>query len=142
MIEIVSAGGVVYKENTILMLQKKNGDWVLPKGRIEKGETLEITALREVKEETNVDAVILDYIGNTTYKFSNYWTHYKVVSKTVSWYLMQAKNYDLIPLRAEGFTNAKFLPTKMASKCAKYNDERKIIDKAIEAMHINNYNLR
>ena len=33
----VSSGGVVIFGNTILLLRKYNGDWVLPKGRLEKG---------------------------------------------------------------------------------------------------------
>jgi len=45
MVEI-SAGGVVVFGNAILLLKKYNGDWVLPKGRIEKGEEVEATALR------------------------------------------------------------------------------------------------
>ena len=36
MIEEVSSGGVVIFGNTILLLKKFNGDWVLPKGRVEK----------------------------------------------------------------------------------------------------------
>ena len=55
--EEVSAGGVVLVGNAILLLKKYNGDWVLPKGKVEPGETHEETALREVKEETGVKAV-------------------------------------------------------------------------------------
>lgn len=139
MIEVVSAGGVVYHEGFILMLQKKNGDWVLPKGRIEKGETLEDTALREVKEETNVDATILNYIGATNYEFSNYWTHYEQVNKTVSWYIMKADSLDLIPLEKEGFVNAEFHSFEKACKLAKYNDERTIIERAFVLIDKYNY---
>jgi 8-oxo-dGTP pyrophosphatase MutT (NUDIX family) len=116
------------------MLKKKNGDWVLPKGRIEKGETLEETALREVKEETNVEAEIYDYIGVTTYSFSNYWTHYELVEKSVSWYLMRYIKCELKPLRKEGFVEAKFVDLEEVLMIAKYEDEKKIIRRAIEAI--------
>ena len=116
------------------MLRKKNGDWVLPKGRIENDETLEETAIREVKEETNVDAIILDYIGITSYSFSNFWTDYQMINKTVSWYLMEAKSFDLEPLIEEGFVEAAFIETSKVIKMAKYDDERKVIRKAIEAI--------
>ena len=53
-----SAGGVVLLGNAILLLRKYNGDWVLPKGKIESGESHEEAALREVKEETGVKANI------------------------------------------------------------------------------------
>lgn len=134
MIEVISAGGIVIHENGLLMLKKKNGDWVLPKGRIEKGETLEETALREVKEETNVDGEIMDYIGITTYRFSNYWTKYRVVEKTVSWYLMRPLTFSLMPLRKEGFVEARFLNLNEVLDMARYDDEKKVIRKAIESM--------
>jgi 8-oxo-dGTP pyrophosphatase MutT (NUDIX family) len=134
MLEVISAGGIVIRDNKILMLKKKNGDWVLPKGRIEKGETLEETALREVKEETNVEAEIYDYIGVTTYSFSNYWTHYELVEKSVSWYLMRYIKCELKPLRKEGFVEAKFVDLEEVLMIAKYEDEKKIIRRAIEAI--------
>ena len=58
-----SAGGVVVKDNKILLLRKYFGDWVLPKGKIEKEETTSITAVREVREETGVDAEVVKRIG-------------------------------------------------------------------------------
>ena len=131
MIEVISAGGIVYKNHSILMLKKKNGEWVLPKGRIEHGETLEETAVREVKEETNADAEIVDYLGLTTYSFSNFWTDYKVVNKTVSWYLMKGLTFSLKALRKEGFIEAKFIDIKEVLSKAQYKDERKVIKKAI-----------
>ena len=45
--EEISAGGVVLFGNAILLLRKFNGDWVLPKGRIEAGEQKKEAALRE-----------------------------------------------------------------------------------------------
>lgn len=134
MIEVISAGGIVIHNKQLLMLKKKNGDWVLPKGRIERGETLEETAVREVKEETNVDGKIIDYIGITTYRFSNYWTRYRLVEKTVSWYLMLPKSFELIPLRKEGFVEAKFIPFDDVLDTARYDDEKKVIKKALETM--------
>jgi 8-oxo-dGTP pyrophosphatase MutT (NUDIX family) len=132
--EVISAGGIVHYNRQILMLKKKNGDWVLPKGRIEANETLEETAIREVKEETNVDGVIIDYLGITAYSFSNFWTDYELINKTVSWYLMEARSYELIALRAEGFVKAAFIDIDKILKLAKYDDEKKVIRKAIETM--------
>jgi len=132
--KVISAGGIVYHNNGFLMLKKKNGDWVLPKGRIEIGESLEETAVREVKEETNIDATIVDYLGATTYSFSNFWTEYKVIHKTVSWYLMAADSYVLSALEAEGFVKASFIAIDKVLQIAKYEDEKKVIKKAIEAL--------
>ena len=80
---VTSAGGVVVLGNSVLMLRKTNGDWVLPKGRIEENESAMQAATREVKEETGIKAVIEDYIGSTNFKFKNIWTNNEIVSKDV-----------------------------------------------------------
>ena len=41
--------------------------WILPKGHVEEGERMEETALREVREETGLEADILDRLGDVTY---------------------------------------------------------------------------
>jgi len=72
-IQVVSCGGVVIHKNKILCLYKnQNGrymGWVMPKGATEEGETYKQTAIREVKEETGVNARIVKYIGKTQYNF-------------------------------------------------------------------------
>ncbi len=50
---VPAAGGIVKKENTWLFLFRK-GKWDLPKGKQDEGETPEMTALREVREETGL----------------------------------------------------------------------------------------
>jgi 8-oxo-dGTP pyrophosphatase MutT (NUDIX family) len=72
----VAYGGVIFdsKGNVLLREPKNHYDgyvWTFPKGRPDPGETPEQTALREVKEETGVDATIVgalpdDYMGGTT----------------------------------------------------------------------------
>ena len=48
--EEISAGGVVLFGNAVLLLRKFNGDWVLPKGKVEEEETKQDAAVREVSE--------------------------------------------------------------------------------------------
>ena|SRR3989338_9338264 len=51
-----TAGAIVHYENNILLVKNQNGTvYSMPKGKAEKGETLEQTAIREVKEETGLD---------------------------------------------------------------------------------------
>jgi len=60
----VSAGGVVIRMTNkklfiILLKDKKFDDYLLPKGRIEKGESLENAAKREISEETGINYLML-----------------------------------------------------------------------------------
>ena len=48
-----AAGGVVVRQGQLLLLHKhRQNEYVLPKGHVEEGETLEQTAVRETQEET------------------------------------------------------------------------------------------
>ena len=50
-----SCGCVVFNEGKVLMIQHNEGHWDFPKGHVEENETEIQTAIREVKEETNID---------------------------------------------------------------------------------------
>ena len=74
MVEATSCGGVVIFRGKILLLYKnyknKYEGWVLPKGTVEEGEEFKDTTIREVKEETGVDAQIIKYVGKSQYTFN------------------------------------------------------------------------
>ena len=130
----VSSGGVVVFGNAILLLKKYNGDWVLPKGRLEKGENIKSAALREVLEETGVKGEIINYIGAVHYNYKNL-KEDELVSKTVHWYLMRSSSMDCTPQRREGFIDAMYVHIDKAKNLVRYTDERKIILKGIELMN-------
>lgn len=130
MIEEVSAGGIVVFGNTLLLLKKFNGDWVLPKGRVEKDENIRETALREVLEESGVKGEILRYIGMVHYTYKNLKGD-ETVYKTVHWYLMKTNSMESVPQKKEGFVEATFVHIDKATDLVKYEDERKIINKAL-----------
>lgn len=46
----------------------EQGDWSLPKGKLEPGETASVCALREVKEETGLDCTLGRYVGQIEYR--------------------------------------------------------------------------
>lgn len=135
MIEEVSSGGVVIFGNTILLLKKFNGDWVLPKGRVEKNEAIKEAALREVLEESGVKAEILRYIGMVHYKYKNL-KEDEMVYKTVHWYLMKTNCMDCTPQKKEGFVDAVFVHIDKAKELVRYKDEKNIILKALRMMEL------
>ena len=130
----VSSGGVVAFGNTILLLKKYNGDWVLPKGRVENGESTKAAALREVLEEAGVKGQILDYIGEVNYEYKNLRKN-EIVYKTVHWYLMKTSSMDCVPQKKEGFVDAKFVHMDKAKRILRYTDEQKIIISGIELIN-------
>lgn len=87
-----SAGGVVYRSTdhgTEVIVSKHSGyhKWVLPKGLVEDGESLEQTALREVAEEVGVKAEIESSLGEPESYI--YTLNGERIFKKVQYYLMK-----------------------------------------------------
>ena len=72
-IQVRAAGGVVRRRGPaglweiVLVHRPRYGDWGLPKGKLDPGETVEEAALREVEEETGLVCRLLRPFGETTY---------------------------------------------------------------------------
>lgn len=86
-----SAGGIVFREESgqvvVLVTQSSAHDgWIFPKGHLEHGETSSDAALREVKEETGVDARIVERVGTIRYAFR---ARGRQIAKTALFYLME-----------------------------------------------------
>lgn len=133
MVEATSCGGVVIFRGKILLLYKNYKNryegWVLPKGTVEEGEDHTETALREVREETGVDASIIKYIGKSQYSFT---TQNDLVNKKVYWYLMMADNYYSKPQREEYFLDSGYYKYHEASHLLKFLNEKQILDRAYD----------
>lgn len=125
-----SAGGVVINNGKVLILKKYYGDWVLPKGKMENNETTDITAVREVEEETGIKAEIIKKIGYARYHYLN--QEDKDVSKRVDYYIMKQIGGNLIPQKEEGFSFADFVDYKMAVELLKHDSEKRMVKNAIK----------
>ena len=131
MIEATSCGGVVIYRGTILTLSKsyknKSEGWVLPKGTVEAGEEYKDTAIREVLEESGVQASIIKYIGKSQYSFN---VPEDTVEKEVHWYLMMAGSYYSKPQREEYFVDSGYYKYHEAYHLLKFSNERQILERA------------
>jgi len=101
---IEAAGGIVRNTNDELLLIKRFGEIDLPKGKIEKGETPDDTALREVYEECGIDDLTVVETLQPTYHI--YSIKDKQILKKTHWYRMiYGGSESLKPQTEEGITD-------------------------------------
>lgn len=133
----ISAGGVVYRISKgieVILCRhetlKGKDVWSLPKGWVEKGEKIEQAALREVKEETGLDARIVSKIDTINYWFYNP-KEYVRVKKTVYFYLMEAIGGDISRHDFE-IKEVRWFPIEEAIDFCAYSGERSVLKKVKE----------
>lgn len=134
----VSAGGVVYRkgdtgiEICLAARRTRRGDlvWGLPKGAIEPDETPEAAAVREVLEETGLEAEIEGDLGTIRYFYV--WEGARV-RKQVRFFLMRATGGD-VSSHDEEMEDVRWFPMRRATKRAAYRGEREVIERAVEQL--------
>ena len=134
-----SAGGVVVRRlrgrpvvAAIRPAGKPEGTWALPKGLIGPGERAELTALREVAEETGVEATPVEKLGDIRYVYT--WAGERVF-KVVSFFLFRYRAGRLGNIPAEHaheVAEARWLPLDEAPTLLAYKGEREMAAKALE----------
>lgn len=113
---VEAAGGIVFNEKYEILFIKRLGRWDLPKGKVEKGESLDQAALREVEEETGLSDLILEkFINNTFHIYFE--RNGERILKTTYWYKMSYfGNGDAIPQVEEGITEVAWKDRPMIEK--------------------------
>src|SRR5699024_4192795 len=104
--------------------------WSLPKGHIEEGETAEDTAVREVKEETGIDARVRAPLGTIDYWFV---AERKRIHKTVHHFVLTATGGELSDEDVE-VTEVAWVPLSELNATLIYSDERKLVRAALEEL--------
>lgn len=104
---VVAAGGMVFNSQQEILFIKRNDRWDLPKGRVEKGETIEQAAIREVEEETGIKDVVLgEFISKTYHVFKR---NKKWKLKLTYWYKMHSDYQgEFTPQIEEGIKKVKW----------------------------------
>ncbi len=105
---VVAAGGKVYNKQGKVLFIYRNDKWDLPKGGAEKKETIDITAIREVEEETGVTGLKITKPLEMTYHIFKRNGRHKI--KVTYWFEMYTDfNGELIPQEKEGITKVEWL---------------------------------
>jgi len=107
---VEAAGGLVTLSDGRILLIERLGKWDLPKGKAEKGESLQETAIREVVEECGLKTPP-KITGELTHTFHTYHRDGRHVLKHTAWYTMcYDGDENLHPQFAEDITQAVWLP--------------------------------
>jgi 8-oxo-dGTP pyrophosphatase MutT (NUDIX family) len=136
-----SAGGVVVRRlqgrwmmAAIRPAGKEPGVWALPKGLIGADEKAEATALREVTEETGVEATPVEKLGDIRYVYT--WAGERVF-KVVSFFLFRyasGRLGDIPAAHAHEVAEARWLPLDEAPRLLAYKGEREMAVKALDRL--------
>ena len=121
-----ACGCIIIDDQKVLLVQQNEGWWGFPKGHIEDGESEIETAIREVKEETNIDVIpdeskryVQQYMLNTG------------VLKEVVFFLAKKVSSDIKAQECE-IKNIKWLDFKEAILTISFDNTRELLIKALK----------
>lgn len=115
---VIAGGGKVYNQNGDILFIYRNDKWDLPKGKTEKEESIETTAIREVEEETGVTGLEIVKPLQITYHIFKRNGKYKI--KITHWFEMKTNFCDtLYPQEEEGITKVEWLNKTQANEALK-----------------------
>ena len=114
---------------------RKRGLWALPKGNIGLDEKPEEAALREVEEETGIEARLVTKLGDVRYVYT--WAGERIF-KVVSFYLFRYRRGrlgDIAPEQRIEVDEARWLPLEDAPRLLAYRGEREMAENALAFIH-------
>ena len=128
-----SSGGIVARKSGnsffVLLIKDSYGRWTWPKGNIDKPESSEDAAIREIAEEVGIkDAEILERVGETQYFYK---LHNILRFKTVYIYLCETKQSKL-KLQKSEITDGGWFTPREALERIEYKGARDLLRKAVK----------
>ena len=137
----VSAGGVAFRRvkkklKLVIVSVKPSLRWQLPKGIVDPGETPEVTAVREVREEAGVETELLELINTVEYWYQRvqYGKHIRF-HKFVHFYLLQYINGNVEDHDHE-IEEARWVDFDEAMEMLAFKTERDVVAKAQELIWV------
>ncbi len=136
-VEQISAGGVAVRgENSnieiALISVNPSRRWQLPKGIIDDGETPEIAAVREVREEAGIEAELLEKIETIEYWYFGENGGERVrFHKLVHFFLMNYKSGDVADHDHE-VVEARWVKAEDAIEMLAFKSEKQVVEKAVK----------
>lgn len=130
-----SCGAIIYKyENSklyILLLKHNQGHWSFSKGHVENEETEKETALREIKEETNLDVCI-----DNNFRYITTYSPKENTIKDVVYFVATPLNDD-IKIQEKEISEISWYSAIEALDKITYNNDKQVLKKTIEYLNKN-----
>lgn len=121
-----SCGCIVIDNEKVLLVKHVSGHWDLPKGHIENEETEIETAVREIKEETNIDVEI-----NENYRYTIEYSPEKDVWKEVVYFMATKKGGNLKAQESE-IEEVQWVEFDEAIKKITFDNTKNVLEKAMK----------
>lgn len=127
---VPAVGVVCLRGDEVLLIRRgtppRQGEWSLPGGRIEPGERALDAALRELREETGVEAEITGLIDVVDGLFPEAGRHYVLVDYAARWISGE-------PVAGDDAMEARFVPLAQVEALIDWSETRRIIAMAAAA---------
>lgn len=131
MINEKSAGCIIIDESKVLLVQQSSGNWGFPKGHLEKNETEIEAAIRETKEETNLDVKIIE--PNVRYSIeydTEKGTHKEAV------YFLASKISENIVRQESEIGEIKWFSFEDAIKTISFENAKELLKKVLSDLNL------
>jgi 8-oxo-dGTP pyrophosphatase MutT (NUDIX family) len=136
-VDQISSGGVAFRRTeskieVAIVSVNPSRRWQLPKGIIDAGETPEIAALREVREEAGIETEIVELIEKVEYWYVGFHKGERVrFHKFVYFYLLKYLRGDVADHDHE-IAEARWTPAAEAIEMLAFKSEKDVVKKAFD----------
>ncbi len=131
MTPVPAVGVVCLRGDEVLLIQRgqppRLGEWSLPGGRIEPGERAIDAALRELREETGIEADIIGLVDVVDGLFPDAGVHYVLIDYAAVWRSGE-------PVASDDAADARFMSLDEADALVAWDETRRIIRAALQMM--------
>jgi len=139
-VEIPAAGGLVKNDSGLFLFIHRLGYWDLPKGKIEKRETPEVAAVREVSEECGLSGMkIIKQLDSTYHLYRSPYLNYpeNLILKETKWFLINYSGTESpVPQREEAIEDVRwFAQSEFDQVLSKtYSSLRDLLEKTLSSI--------
>lgn len=124
---VEGAGGIVFnRDGAVLLIRHRRGEWVFPKGHLERGESFVDTAVREVEEEAGVAASCPDPGRTWTTEYVNA----RGQPRKITWFVLSTDSREPT-MREAQFPEGAFVAPAAALDLLSFDEDRALLARVL-----------